>query len=120
MKLGRIAVVTGVAVFVLAGCGTDVAKQLASNEQFRTQVMDAIVANKALTGQVLDKLVAVDSTRFAVVDTLLRNDEVAKQVIVRIGSSKPALEMVLGVAVQDSSTRDYVLAMLKGMEMARK
>lgn len=122
MKRGRIAVLAAMALALVAasGCGVDVAKQLATNEQMRTQVLDAIVANKDLTGQVLDKLMASDSTRVAVVDKMLSNNEVAKQVIVRVGTSKQAIEMVLGVAVQDSSTRDYTMAMLKGMEMAGK
>ena len=120
MKRGRIAVLAAMALALVAasGCGVDVAKQLATNEQMRTQVLDAIVANKDLTGQVLDKLMASDSTRVAVVDKMLSNNEVAKQVIVRVGTSKQAIEMVLGVAVQDSSTRDSTMAMLTGMEMA--
>jgi len=99
---------------------TDVAKQLGSNEQLRTQVFDAIVANKDLTGQIVDKLMANDSTRIAVVDKMLGNDNVAKQVLVRVGSSKPALELVLGVAAQDSSTREHMMTLFKGMEMASK
>lgn len=120
MKRARI-VVMAVAALALAaaGCGVDVAKQIATNEQLRSQVFDAIVANKDLTTQVLDKVMSADSTRIAAVDQLLKNDDVAKQVLVRIGTNKQALEMVMGIAVQDSSTRDYMFAMLKGMEMAR-
>ena len=117
-KQGRIVLAAAFAAFVAAGCAMDVAKQLTSNEQVRTQVLDAIVANKDLTGQLLAKLTATDSTRVGFVDAMLQNEEVAKQVIVRVGTSKQAIEMVLGVAVQDSSTRDYTMAMLKGMEMA--
>ena len=122
MKRGRIAVLAAMALALVAasGCGTDLAKQLATNEQMRTQVFDAIVANKDLTGQILDRMLASDSTRIAIVDKMLGNDEVAKQVLVRVGTSKQAIEMVLGIAVQDSSTRDYTMAMLKGMEMASK
>lgn len=120
MKHGRIAVLMATALIVAAGCGANVASQLGSNEQLRTQVLDAIVANKDLTGQLLDKLVASDSTRIAVVDRLLNNDNVAKQVLVRVGSSKQAIEMVLGVAAQDSSTREHMMTLFKGMEMAAK
>jgi len=120
MKRGTIAVLAALALLAAAGCSTDVAKQLTTNEQLRTQVFDAIVANKDLTGQVIDKMMATDSTRIAVVDKMLANDDAAKQVLVRIGTSKPAIEMVLGIAVQDSSTRDYTMAMLKGMEMASR
>lgn len=122
MKRGRIAVLAALALalVVAAGCSTDVAKQLTSNEQMRTQVFDAIVANRDLTGQLVDRLMATDSTRIGVVDRMLGNDEVAKQVLVRIGTSKQAIEMVMGIAVQDSSTREYTMALLKGMEMASR
>lgn len=120
MKRGRIAVLAVAALIVAAGCSTDVAKQLVSNEQMRTQVIDAIVANKDLTGQVLDKIMANDSTRIAVVDRMLGNDNVAKQVLVRIGSNKQAIEMVMGVAAQDSSTREHMMTLFRGMEMAAK
>lgn len=122
MKRGTTAVMAAVALALTAaaGCSTDVAKQLGTNEQMRTQVFDAIVASPDLTGQVLDRLMATDSTRIAIVDKMLNNNDVAKQVIVRVGTSKNAIEMVMGVAVQDSSTRDYMMAMLKGMEMAGK
>lgn len=120
MKRGRIAVLMATALIVAAGCSTDLAKQLGSNEQLRTQVLDAIVANKDLTGQVLDKIMANDSTRIAVVDKMLGNDNVAKQVLVRVGSSPQALEMVLGVAAQDSTTREHMMTLFKGMQMTAK
>ena len=120
MKRGRIAVLAAMALALVAasGCGVDVAKQLATNEQMRTQVLDAIVANKDLTGQVLDKLMASDSTRVAVVDKMLSNNEVAKQVIVRVGTNPNAIDMVLGVAARDSVTRDHVLTLVKGIALA--
>lgn len=121
MKRGRIVVmVAAVLALAAAGCAVDVPKQLATNEQLRTQVFDAIVANKDLTNQVLDRVLSADSTRVAAVDQLLTHDEVAKQVLYKVGTNKQALELVMGIAVQDSSTRDYLFAMLKGMEMASR
>lgn len=120
MKRAWIVVMAAALALAAAGCGVDVAKQMATNEQLRTQVFDAVAANKDLTHQVLDRVMSADSTRIAAVDHLLANDEVAKQVLIRIGTNKQALEMVMGIAVQDSSTRDYMFAMLKGMEMASK
>jgi hypothetical protein len=107
-------------VFVAAGCGVDVVKQIQSNEQMRGQVMDAIVANKDLTGQMLTKLVATDSTRIRFVDQMLHDPEVAKQVIVRIGTNPDAIDMVMGVAAQDSAMRAHVMTLVKGMQMASK
>ncbi len=109
-----------VAAFGLAGCGGDVAKQLVSNEQLRTQVVDALAAHKDLALKTVDKFMANDSLRMAVVDQMLSNENGAKQVLVRIGTNPQALDMVLGIAVRDSAMHEHVMTLLKGMEMASK
>jgi hypothetical protein len=111
-------VLAAAVLLVAAGCGMDVAKQLTTNEQLRTQVMDTIAANPALRVLLVDKLMATDSTRIAVVDKLLANDEVAKQVIVRVAMSPSAVDMVIGSAMRDSTMREHVLTLFKGIQMA--
>jgi hypothetical protein len=120
MKRSRLAVLAVAALVVVAGCSADVATQLASNEQVRTQVFDAIAANPQLSGALVDKLMSADSTRIGIVDKMLANDEVAKQVIVRVAMSKDAMELVIGAAVRDSAMRVHVITLLKGVEMASK
>lgn len=119
-KRGRIAFAAALVVFAAAGCSVDMVKQLQTNEQMRGQVMDAIVANKDYTAQLMTKMMATDSTRIAFVDGILHDPEVAKQVIVRIGTNPDAMDMVLGVAVQDSAMRSHVVTFVKGMEMGAK
>lgn len=120
IKRGRMVFVAALALFVTAGCSMDVAKQMVSNEQVRTQVLDAIVANKDLTGQLMAKFMGNDSTRVQFVDALLQNEEVAKQVIVRVGTNPNAVDMVLGVAVQDSAMRSHVVTLIKGIDLASR
>jgi len=124
MKRFRVAVVVAAAVAagaaLVSGCGMNMAGQLSSNEQFRTQVFDAIVANRSLANGMVDKLMASDTTRIAIVDKMLANDEVAKQVIVRIATNPDAMDLVMGAAVQDSAMRAHVMTLFKGMQMASK
>ena len=120
MKRSRLAVLAVTALVVVAGCSADLATQLTSNEQVRTQVFDAIAANPQLSGQLVDKLMTADSTRIGIVDKMLANDEVAKQVIVRVAMSKDAMDLVIGAAVRDSAMRVHVVTLLKGVEMASK
>lgn len=120
MKRSRWAVVAVGALVVVAGCSADVATQLSSNEQVRTQVFDAIAADPQLSGALVDKLMSADSTRIVTVDKMLANDEVAKQVIVRVSMSQDAMDLVIGAAVRDSAMRVHVLTLLKGVEMASK
>lgn len=120
MKRVLMAALMVAAVMAVAGCGADVSKQIATNEQMRTQVFDAIAADQALAGQVVDKLMASDSTRIAIVDKMLTNDEVSKQVIVRVAMNPDAINMVIGTAVQDSAMRGHVMTLLKGIEMGSR
>lgn len=113
-----ILVVAAAAAFGLAGCGGDIAQQLVSNEQLRTQVMDALATHKDLALKTVDRFMTNDTLRTQVVDEMLKNENGAKQVLVRIGTNPQALDMVLGIAVQDSSLRAHVLTVLKGVEMA--
>ena len=120
MKRSRLAVLAVGALVVVAGCSADVATQLSSNEQVRTQVFDAIAANPQLSGALIDKLMTADSTRIGTVDKMLANDEVAKQVIVRVAMSQDAMTLVIGAAVRDSAMRVHVLTLVKGIELASK
>ena len=112
------AVAAAVVTMLAAGCSVDPVKQLTSNEQFRGQVLDAIVKNRALATQLVDRMMATDSLRVPMVDHLLHNDDVAKQVVVRIGTNPEALDLVLGVAAKDPTTREHLVTLLKGIQMA--
>ena len=101
-----------------AGCAVDPMQQLTTNEQFRGQVLDAIVKNRGLATQLIDKVMAADSVRVPIVDHMLKNEEVARQVLGRIGTNPDALDLVLNVAAHDSLTREHLLTLLKGMQMA--
>jgi hypothetical protein len=120
MKIGRLAMLAVMMLVVVAGCSVDIAKQMTSNEQVRTQVLDAIAKNHDLASQVVDKLMATDSTRIAMVDKMLGNSEVAKQVIVRVATNPEAIDYVIQAAVQDSAMRAHVMTLMKGIEMGSK
>jgi hypothetical protein len=109
---------TAAALFGVAGCGGDIAKQIVSNEALRTQVMDVLVSHKDLALKTVDRFMANDTLRAAVVDQMLSNENAAKQVLIRIGTNPQALDMVMGVAVRDSAMRGHVVTLIKGVEMA--
>ena len=81
----RTILMLAVAAAITAGCNGDVGKQLASNELMRTQVFDALAANPQLAMQALDRVVRGDTLLRAGREHMLANDEIAKQVLVRIG-----------------------------------
>ncbi len=108
------------AAITAVGCNGDMAKQLAGNEQLRTQVFDALAGDPKLAMGAIDRLVQSDTLRAAVVEHLLAKDDVAKQVLVRIGTTPEALDMVVGIAAKDSTLRDHLVTLVRGIEMASK
>lgn len=121
MKRARMLVTLALFTTVVAtGCNGDMARQLASNEQLRTQVFDAIAGDPKLALAAVDRLVQSDTLRAAVVEHLLTQDDVAKQVLVRIGTTPEALDMVVGIAAKDSTLRDHLVTLVRGIEMASK
>ncbi|MBK7368614.1 MAG: hypothetical protein IPJ04_12080 [Candidatus Eisenbacteria bacterium] len=120
MKRSRTILMLVAAAAITAGCNGDIGKQLASNELLRTQVFDALAANPQLAMQAIDRVVQGDTLRAQVVEHMLANDDIAKQVLVRIGTNPAALDMVVGIAAKDSTMRDHLVTLVKGIEMASK
>lgn len=112
--------ILSLATITAVGCDGDIAKQIATNEQLRSQVFDAIAGDPKLAMGAIDRLVQSDTLRAAVVEHLLKQDEVAKQVLVRIGTTPEALDMVVGIAAKDSTLRTHLVTLVHGIEMASK
>ena len=119
MKRSRLAVLAVAALVVVAGCSADVATQLTSNEQVRTQVFDAIAANPQLGPTHRPLIGRLHAHRHRGQDAGERRGREA-EVIVRVAMSKDAMDLVIGAAVRDSAMRVHVITLLKGVEMASK
>lgn len=104
-----------------AGCAgkADLGKQIATNPEIREQAMNAIAGNADLAVVMQQKLLANDSLRTRVVDTVLQNTNAAQYVLFRIGTNQAAMDLVLRGAVADSSMRQHVLTLMKGVEMGQ-
>lgn len=114
----NVIVLSAALVFAVAGCGGDVAQQLAGNQQFRTQVLDAIATHRDLAFQTIDRLMASDSLRVPVVDKVLQNDEGARIVLARTATNPNAVDLVLATAMRDSVMRMHVITIVEGMTKA--
>ncbi len=118
MKTRNVMLAVALAAIGLAGCSTNLAQQVVSNEAMRTQVLDALATHKDLALKTVDRLMQTDSLRTAVIDEMLKNEEGAKQVLVRVGTNPQALDLVMGIAVRDTAMREHVLTLMKGVQMA--
>ena len=109
------------ATLMLSGCAgnTDLGKQIATNQQVRDQAMSAIAGNADLAVVMQQKLLANDSLRTRLVDTVLQDANASQYVLYRIATNQAAMDLVLRGAVADSSMRQHVLTLMKGVEMAQ-
>lgn len=114
----RLLTCLGLAAVLAAGCSGDMSKQLVSDPNLQTTVMDLIAGNGGMAGQMTDKLLASDSTRTMLVEKLLANGDAAQDVMLAVARNSAMLDGVIGLAVQDPAMKDHVLTLLKGIEMA--
>lgn len=103
---------------LLTGCGDPVERLLASSDS-RTMLWNQVASNADLSGQLVDRLLATDSTRTGMLDRLLANGEARQVLLARVATDRTLLDGTIHFAVQDSSMRDHLMTLFKGMEMAR-
>ena len=106
-------------VALAVGCSTDLAKEMLSSPATQVRVMQAIAGHPDLAGRMVDQLLAADSTREALLERTLANGDAAQEIMREVARDRTKLDGTIALAVQDSAMHDHVLALLKGMEMAR-
>ena len=103
---------------VAVGCAVDVPRLMKTDAALRTSIFDTIAGDSTLTSAAVERLLAGEDTRRALLDVTFANGDAAQQVMVRVAQDPTRLDGVLALAVQDSATKDHVLTLLKGMQMA--
>jgi len=107
-------VVAGVAM--TAGCQGPVDKLLA-DPTLREQLWLKVTGSPELSGQVVDRLLGADSTRAALLGHMMANAEARQAMLTMVAKDRTLMDGALNFAVQDSSMRDHVKTLVKGMEM---
>jgi len=103
---------------VTPGCAVDVPHLMKTDVAMRTTVLDTIAGDSTLTSAVVERLLTAEGTREALLDGVFANGDAAQQAMMRVAKDPTRLDGVLSLAVQDSATKDHVLTLLKGMQMA--
>jgi len=102
---------------LVTGCGDPVERLLASGDS-RTMLWNRVAASADLSGQLVDRLLAADSTRTGMLDRLLANGEARQALLARVATDRMLMDGAIHFAVQDSTMRDHLTTLFKGMEMA--
>ena len=103
-------------VTILSGCGNPVDKLLASDGT-RTELWDKVAGNPDLAGQVVDRLLGADSTRAALLDRLMVSGGARQRLLTMVAKDRTLMDGAINYAVQDSSMRDHLMTLFKGIEM---
>jgi hypothetical protein len=114
----RLAVLAAaVCTLSVSGCGNPV-DQLLANQGLRTQLWDKVASSPDLSGQMVDRLLAADSTRAALFDRVMAGGGSRQALLARVATDRELMDGAIHFAVQDSSMRDHLMTLFKGMEMA--
>ena len=113
-RLGQLAI--GLFLLIVPGCGDPVSRLL-SDEAARTRLWDAVAGSPDLSGQIVDRLLAADSTRDVLLDRLMASGAARQAALMRVATDRTLMEGTIHFAVQDTSMRDHLKTLFRGMEM---
>jgi hypothetical protein len=115
-RVGVFAVMVSCAL-AMAGCGNPVDRMLASDDQ-RAQLWAQVAARPELSRELVDRLLSADSTRTVLIDRILVSGGARQAVLTRVAQDRTLMDGTIHFAVQDSSMRDHVMTLFRGMQMA--
>jgi hypothetical protein len=104
------------AVAIVAGCG-DAVDRVVANDAQRVALWDRVVARPELTDEIIDRMLAADSTRARLLGRVLVHGAARQDLLMMAGRDRSLLEGAIQFAVQDSSGRDHLMTLFRGMEM---
>jgi hypothetical protein len=119
-RKGTLVAVAVLASSLLLGCGGDIGKMLTSSPDMQAKVMTAISGNGDLAGKMMDQFLGADSTRTMLIGKLMENSGAAQEIMTRMAQNQTAVDGIINMAVQDSTMREHVMTLFKGMQMAAK
>ena len=108
------------AVLIVAGCSGDMSRQMMSNPEMQSKVMDLISQNGAMASHMVDKLLGSDSTRTLLLDKLMSDGGSAQAIMSRVAANQTMVDGVLNLAVQDTVMKSHLMGVLQGMKMMSK
>jgi len=111
------AMVAWALTMVMAGCGNPVDRMLASDDQ-RAQLWARVSGRPEVLQEMVDRLLSADSTRTVLIDRLLASGGARQAVLTRVAQDRTLMDGTIHFAVQDSSMRDHVMTLFRGMQMA--
>jgi hypothetical protein len=100
------------------GCG-DAVDRVVANDAQRVALWDRVLARPELTDEVIDRMLAADSTRARLLGRIMVHGPARQDLLTMTARDRSLLEGAIQFAVQDSSERDHLMTLFRGMEMSQ-
>ena len=114
----HLAVGLALGTLLAAGCGGDLGTKLMANPEVQNNIMGTIAGHTVTASRMMDHLLASDSARAVVVEKVLGHGATAQQLLLAVAKNPTMLDGVINLAVQDPTTKDHVMTLFHGMQMA--
>jgi hypothetical protein len=102
---------------ILSSCGGDPTITMRTNPEARARIMGAIASDSALVGRMADTLLHEDRARDILVEKVATNGEAMQALMAKLARDPVAVDGIIGFAVQESTMKQHVLTLLKGIEI---
>jgi hypothetical protein len=117
-KTGRVAAVLALGALLAAGCSGNLGSQVMSNPEIQQNIMGTIASHGNTAAAMMDHLLVSDSIRAVVIEKVLASGPASQQLMLAMAKDPTMVDGVINLAVQDSSMKDHVLTLFRGMQMA--
>ncbi len=101
-----------------AGCGGDLGAKMMANPEVQNNIMGTIAGHSQTASLMMDRLLASDSARAIVIEKVLANGAAAQQILRGVEKNPTMLDGAINLAVQDPATKDHVMTLFRGIQMA--
>ena len=102
---------------LMSGCGDPVGRLL-SDDALRTRLWDKVAGSPELSGQLVDRLLGDDATRAALLDRVMAGGGARQAILMRVATDRGMLEGAIHFAMQDTTMRNDLMTLFRGMQMA--
>jgi hypothetical protein len=113
-------VIAAFTAVMLAFPGCDPLDRVLGSDAQRAALWDRVASRPDLTNGVIDRLMAADSTRARMFARVMESGPGRQDLLTRVGRDRSLMDGAIQYAVQDSSMRDHLMTLFRGMQMTEK
>lgn len=104
---------------LMSGCAGDPVKQMMSNPEIQTKILNAVAGNAEVAEKLVDQLMGSEETRTMVLNRVLSSGEMMQVVMAQMAKDQTMVDGILNMAVQDPEMQTHIMTLFQGMRLAK-